>query len=233
MCTSDLYGREGGQDGRRIADRPPRAGLGRKLTSRAVWARVGSRRRDTGLTRSPSASRVSTPSNGSPPGSSSAVMGAVRRSISIPIVQARRRRRDPSASETAKRVGSGAAPAARATAVGTIVYVAPVSTRKRTRMRRRANTSASTYTCPMPRPYHGSLGGGTRSGRGRAHRIDCGHIDAVAAHSCGSSDLSAGVSDALMPEARVPGPRHLRATRASGRGLRRFVPTRARGPAAA
>ena len=148
---------------RRVTDVRARcAGRGRRPTSSAVWARVGSRQRDTGLTRSPSASRVSTPSSGSPSGSSSAVMGAVRRSISIPIVHARRLRREPSARETAKRVGKGMAPAARAIVVGRIVYVAPVSTRKRTFTRRRANTSASTYTCPMRRRYHSLREGGIR-----------------------------------------------------------------------
>ena len=87
--------------------------------------------------------RVSTPRSGAPLGRSRAVIGPVRLHSSIPIVQARRFRVDPSASETRKVVGEGAAPTSRTSEGGTIVYVAPVSTRNRTLALRRAKTRAS------------------------------------------------------------------------------------------
>ena len=130
-------------------DAPPASprrlfGESRTPTSSAACARVGSSRRVDGFTRRPSASSVSTPRRGVPPRRSRAVIGPVRLHSSMPIVQARRFRVDPSASETRKVVGEGAAPTSRASEGGTIVYVAPVSTRNRTLALRRAKTRAST-----------------------------------------------------------------------------------------
>ena len=130
-------------------DAPPASprrlfGESRTPTSSAACARVGSSRRVDGFTRRPSASSVSTPRRGVPPRRSRAVIGPVRLHSSMPIVQARRFRVDPSASETRKVVGEGAAPTSRASEGGTIAYVAPVSTRNRTLALRRAKTRAST-----------------------------------------------------------------------------------------
>jgi len=62
---------------------------------------------------------------------------------SMPIVQARTLRREPSASDTSNLAGDGVAPTCRATDGGTFVYVAPVSTRKRSLALRREKTRAS------------------------------------------------------------------------------------------
>jgi len=79
---------------------------------------------------SPRASSVSTPSSGSEPGRSRAIVGPVLPPTLTPIEHALSRRRLPSANETSNLCGNVGAPTLRASAGGTIECVALVSTKK-------------------------------------------------------------------------------------------------------
>ena len=92
---------------------------------------------------SPRASSVSTPSSGSEPGRSRAIVGPVLPPTLTPIEHALSRRR-LSASETSNLCGNVGAPTLRASAGGTIECVAPVSTRKSAVALRRAESLALT-----------------------------------------------------------------------------------------